>query len=151
MSKKTRKNKKQTLRRKLIIIISVAVALIAIAAVAYGIYARHYNDQNHAENLSSSDRSSYNYALTAFGRTNSIIGDKDVLVLDTISKELGGDSQITFVIYRYSSESDLNDALKMSAEQIAQDARFEYVGTGTVALVDDEIAGMSNMKATYIK
>ena len=42
-------------------------------------------------------------------------------------------------------------ALNMTAEEIAEKANYDYMGQGTVTLVDDSFAGMSNMSVTFIK
>ena len=154
MSKKTQAKqaqKKQNLKKKLIIIISVAVVLVAIAAVVYGIYAKNYNNRDYAAEMSSEEVYQYNYMLTVFGRNANRIGNQDVLVIETMTKELGGDTLITFHIFRYTKEADLEDALKMDLSQISADSRFECVGDGTVTMIDDKVAGMSNMKTSYVK
>lgn len=154
MSKKTQvkqAQKKQHLKKNLIIIISVAVVLVAIAAVAYGVYAKKYNNRNYAAEMSAEEVYQYNYMLTVFGRNANRIGSQDVLVIETMTKELGGDTLITFHIFHYTKEADLEDALKMDLTQISADPRFECVGDGTVTMIDDKIAGMSNMQTTYVK
>lgn len=150
--KQNKKSKKRMSKRTQIILwVCIVAAVIAIAGIGYGLYAHNYNNRNHAQNMEENELFQLNYTLTVFGRNNNVIGSNDVLILDTMTKEMGGDTQITFVIYRYTNESDLNRALKMTAAEIAEDPSFEYMGNGTVTMVEDEIAGMRNMKATYIK
>lgn len=150
--KQTKKNNKRMSKRTRIILwICIVAALIAIAGIGYGLYAHNYNNRDHAQDVEEDELFQLNYTLTVFGRNKSMIGTNDVLILDTMTKEMGGDTQITFVIYRYTNESDLNRALHMTAEEIAADPSFEYMGNGTVTMLGDEIAGMSNMKTTFIK
>ncbi len=138
------------MKKKIIIILSV-ILVVALVATGVGIYAYIYGQQDHADAMDSDDRYEYNYILTLFGRNNSLSGDDEVLVLESVDKTLGGDTEATFKIYRYEKESDLSAALKMTVEEIAENGAYEYVGYGTVTLVDDSFAGMSNMKTIYVK
>ena len=149
--KRSAAQKRAALKKQIIWVVAIALAIIAVAAVFFGIRAYRYNRQDHAANLTSDERVQMNYTLTVFGRNNNQVGTKEVVVLDVIQKQVGGDTQITFQVYRYTSESDLNDAMKMTVEEIANDSRFEYVGNGSVTMVDDKVAGMSNMKTSYVK
>ena len=153
MGKKQNKknNKRMSKRTKIILWACIVASVIAIAGLSYGLYARSYNNRDHAENMEEDELFQLNYTLTVFGRNKSMISTNDVLSLDTMTKEMGGDTQITFVIYRYTNESDLNKALHMTAEEIAADSSFEYMGSGTVTMIGDDVARMSNMKTTYIK
>ena len=157
MSKKQQKQQKKQApakkidRKKLIVILSIVAAVAIVGGVAFGIYAHQYNNKNHAENLSESELQNYNHLLTAFGHRNNLIGSKDVLIVDTITKTVGGDTEITFFIYQYKQESDLYPALKMNAQQIADNENYEYMGTGTVTMIQDEIGGMTNMRTVYVK
>lgn len=151
MKKQTPKTAPKFNKKKIIMIISIVLLVAALAGIGVGIYAKHYHSLNHAEDLTGDELFEYNYVLTVFGRNKQVISSNDVLIVDTVTKNLGGDTEITFFIYRYTSESDLDAALRMSAEQIAADSRFEYMGTGTVSMIRDEIAGMSNMKTVYVK
>lgn len=140
------------LQKKTIITLSIILAaVLVVAGIGLGIYARHYGDQNHADKLTQDELYEYNYVLTVFGRNASVIGENEVLILDTVTKNLGGNSEASFVIYQYSKESDLLAALNMTPEEIAANSAYEYMGTGTVTLVDDSFAGMQNMKTVYLK
>ena len=137
--------------KKTILIIAIAVAVVLLAGAVLGIYAYIYKNQNHADKLDEQGLYQYNHLLTAFGRTNSLIANDEVLVLDTVNKNLGGDTEATFYIYKYKNESDLMAALKMTPDEIAGNDAYEYMGSGTVTLLDDKFAGMVNMKTMYIK
>lgn len=137
------------MKKRTIIIASVAV--VAALLIGLAVFSVVYNNQDHAGALKGDDLYQYNYFLTVFGRNNSLTGDDEVLIVDSISKNLGGDTQIVFYIYHYENESDLMPALEMTRQEIEKNASYEYVGFGEVTLVDDKIAGMSNMKTIYIK
>ena len=139
------------MKKKIIWIIAIALGVAILAGAGLGIYAYIYNNQNHADSLDEKGLQEYNHLLTAFGRNNTLIASNEVLVLDSIDKNLGGDTVASFVIYKYENESDLGAALKMTAQQIAESDAYEYMGTGTVTLLDDQFAGMVNMKVLYIK
>ena len=97
------------------------------------------------------------YIVVGLGRFGTQVAKKlyelggEVLVLDTVNKNLGGDTEATFYIYKYKNESDLMAALKMTPDEIAGNDAYEYMGSGTVTLLDDKFAGMVNMKTMYIK
>lgn len=137
------------MNKRIVIIAAIAVALALIAG--FIIYSVFYNNQDHANRLNEEQLYQYNHFLTVFGRSNSLTGDDEVLIVDSISKTLGGDTKIMFCIYHYENESDLMAGLEMSREEIEKNSSYEYMGYGEVTLVDDKIAGMSNMKTVYIK
>lgn len=139
------------MKKKILLIIAIVLAVLVVAGVVLGIYAHVYKNQNHADKLDDKSLYEYNHILTAFGRSNNLISGNEVLVLDTVNKNLGGDTEASFYIYRYENESDLVEALKMTPEQIAANDAYEYMGTGTVTLLDDKFAGMVNMKTMYVK
>lgn len=136
-------------KRTIWIIVAAAVLVAAIAGVS--IYAWQYHNQDHADGLSSDDLYEYNYLLTVFGRNNKLTNNSEVLVVDTVTKTLGGDTEVTFRIFHYEKESDLAAALKMTVEQVGENSAYEYMGYGTVTLLDDNFAGMVNMKVVYVK
>ncbi len=137
------------MKKRTIIFVSIAVAVALLAGI--WVYAAYYRNQDHADSLKGDELYEYNYLLTVFGRNNSLTGDNELLIVDSISKNLGGDTQVTFRIYHYEKESDLLPGLKMTREEIEKNASYEYVGFGEVTLVDDAFAGMSNMKTVYVK
>ena len=102
-NKKKRPAQKKHLQKKQIWTIA-AIAAAVVLAVIIGIcaYAHHYNQQEHADFLSQDELYQYNYLLTAFGRNASLTADDQVLVLESVSKNLGGDTVATFVIYTLS-------------------------------------------------
>lgn len=140
------------MKKKIVVTVSIiVVAALLVGGLGLWLYSRYYGSQNHADKLDEQALYEYNYILTAFGRNANVISDDEVLVLNTITKNLGGDSEASFLIYKYSQESDLQAALHMTPEEIANNAAYEYMGTGTVTLVDDQFAGMRNMKTIYMK
>ena len=137
-------------KKKTWCIIAIVLAVLVLAGSIYGICVNRYNRKDHAAEMSTEDRSFLNLSLTTFGQTKSLIGAKDVLILDTVTKKFGGDTLVTFVIYQYEDFADYSRALKMTAEEMAADPAFLYVGTGEVTLLNDDIALMGNMKTSYI-
>ena len=146
MRTRSYRNKKRTW-----CIIAIVLAVLVLAGSIYGICVKRYNHKDHAAEMNTEDRYFMNLALTTFGQTKSLIGSKDVLVLDTVTKKFGGDTLVTFVIYQYENIDDYYRALNMTAEEMAADSSFEYLGTGEVTLRNDEIAQMGNMRTAYIK
>lgn len=140
------------MKKKTIIVLSIIVAaVLVLAGIGIGIYAHIYGQQDHADAMSVEDRYQYNYALTAFGRNSGRTSNSEVLIVDSITKKLGGDTEVIFYIYRFEKESDLSAALYMTAEEIAENSSYEYMGFGSVTLVDDSFAGMTNMRTVYVK
>ena len=137
--------------RKLFSILSIAFLIFSIAFTCFGCNNKGYNKKDHAEGMSADELRQYNYAITVFAQNKNKINSNDVLIMDTMRKERGGDTLITFVIYQYASFSDMNQALRMTAEEIASDSRFVYMGTGEVTLGNDQIAQMKNIKTVYIQ
>ena len=145
MRTKSYRNKKKIWR-----ILAIVLLVLVLAGSVYGILVNRYNNQDHAEEMSAEDRYFMNLSITTFGQTKSQIGAKDVLIVDTVTKKFGGDTLVTFVIYQYESLTDYTRALKMTAEEMAADPAFRYVGNGEVTLRNDDIALMGNIKTSYI-
>lgn len=137
--------------KKKALIITVAAAVLVAAIAGICIYAWQYHNRDHASDLNSDELYQYNYLLTVFGRNNNLTSNSEVLVVDTVTKTLGGDTEVVFRIFRYEKESDLAPALKMTVEQVGENSAYEYMGYGTVTMLDDNFAGMVNMKVIYVK
>ena len=138
-------------KKKTWYIVAIVLAVLVLGGTIYGICVNRYNHQDHADNMASDDRYFMNLSLTTFGQTKSLIGNKDVLVLKSVDKEFGGDTLVTFAIYQYEDLDDFYRALRMTAEELAADPEFQYLGSGEVTLRNDEIAQMGNMKVAYIQ
>ena len=138
-------------KKKTWYIVAIVLAVLVLGGTIYGICVNRYNHRDHADNMASDDRYFMNLSLTTFGQTKSLIGSKDVLVLKSVDKEFGGDTLVTFAIYQYEDLDDFYRALRMTAEELAADPEFQYLGSGEVTLRNDEIAQMGNMKVAYIQ
>ncbi len=156
MSKKNKKKqqkkvqKKPIDRKKILIIASIAAAVALLVGAGLGIYAYFYNQPNSADGMSADERYEYSYVLTIFGRHSQQTANDEVLIVDTVTKSFGGDTQVTFHIYRYTWESDLSPALRMTKQQLDEHENYTYMGKGTVTMIGDDFAGMSNMQTMYI-
>lgn len=137
-------------KRKYTVPIIMLAALLVIG-IGIGIYAVYYNQYDHMGAMTEKELYEYNYVLTAFGRSASITASNEVLILDTMTKKLGGDTEVTFKIYRYEKESDLADALYMTNQEIGEASGYTYMGHGTVTLGDDSYAGMRDMEVFYLR
>ena len=140
----------QKSKRRIFWIYAISLCLIAAVITVSCIRTSQYNNKDHAQDMSRDDRYFMNLSITTFGDTKALIGEQEVLVLDTVTKHRGGDTLITFVIYQYPEISDYYRALSMTPEEIAADPAFTYMGTGEVTLRNDEIAQMGNMRTSYI-
>lgn len=137
-------------KRKITVLLIVLAAALLIG-IGVGIYAAFYNNHDHMADMTDKELYEFNYVLTAFGRNAELTADNEVLILETMTKNLGGDTEVTFKIYHYERESDLSAALDMTNQQISENSSYTYMGHGTVTLVDDSFAGMSNMKVMYVR
>lgn len=137
--------KKQTILR----VAAIVLALALIAGIGLWIYADQYSKQNFADSMSQEERYQHNYTMTLYGRKYQYSGQNDVLILESVHKNLGGNTEITFRIYSYGNATQLSEALKMTCSDIEKDQRFTCIGTGSVTLLGGKLVNMSDMKTLY--
>ena len=136
---------------KIIRITAIVLALAVIAGIGLWIYADQYSKRDFVASMTEQERYQYNYSLTLYGRNYQYTGKSDVLIVENIQKNLGGNTEVSFRIYSYSNSTLLSEALKMTCADMDKDQRFVFVGTGTVTLLDDQMAKMANMKTLYYR
>lgn len=138
-------------KQKIIRIVAIVLALAVIAGIGLWIYADQYSKRDFVSSMNEQERYQYNYTLTLYGRNYQHTGKSDVLIVENIQKTLGGNTQVSFRIYSYSNATQLSEALKMTCSDMDKDQRFTFVGTGTVTLLDDQLAKLSDMKTLYYR
>lgn len=137
------------MKKKTILII---LAVILLAAAAFGIYrlATH-NTANHADRLSAGELQECNTAVTQKAQVSGTIGKQEILILHTLSKTRGMDSNAVFYIYQLPEGADPNDYTGLRASQAESSGDLVYMGTLSCRLVENQLTSAYDMKVTYIR
>ena len=131
------------------------VALVVMFCVglgcvgAYGIY--NYNTSNQASWLSSDDTYAYAAAATEKAQQAGLIEENQIIVVNKVYKELGGDTQIQFNVYTVAEGGDGDTYLYFRVAKLSKDAPLEYVGTASATFSNDKVEGIYNLAVQFIK
>ena len=138
-------------KQKIIRFTAIVVAMAVIAGIGLWIYADQYGKRDFADSMSQEERYQHNYTITLYGRQYQYSSQNEVLIVESIHKNLGGNTEITFRIYSYTNATQLSEALKMTCSDIEKDQRYAFVGTGSVTLLGGKLVNMSDMKTLYYR
>lgn len=119
------------------ILILLAVALLAVGVVLIGFYA--YNHADHAKNLEETEIAAYNTAITAAARKAGSIRDDEFILIDTISKEVGGNTNISIRVYKLPDGAKQADYMGLRVSDLPEDFGPEFMARGTARLIDDSM------------
>lgn len=134
-----------------IIILSIMLAIIVVVSASVGIYAWWYGNVEHTEQLSDSTMLEYNVRMTAYARGKGQLASGEVLVIHSMTKELGSDMVVKFYIYQLAEGEKDADLLRLSTEEIESDGKHVRMGQGSATLVGDSIANIRDLTVLYIR
>lgn len=126
-------------KRKYIIL---TVVVLLVTAVFMGIWLyRHFRP--------TADVSEYNTYATAYAYGSSLIGQQDMLILHSITRNADGNSVAEFYIYRLPTGGNAQDYMGMRTSEIGD--TLEKMGTANCTFVDDNPAAVHNLTAIYLR
>ncbi len=135
--------------RKQIIALALLFCIGAGCVGGYWIY--NYNTTNQASWLSADDTFSYNDAATQRARSAGLIGEDEILVLNKVSKQLGGDTSIAFKVYKVLEGEDAAVLMHYRAAKLPENAKIEQVGTASAILIADQVSQIVDLAVQYTK
>ncbi len=132
------------------IVALVAMFCIGLGCVgAYGIY--NYNTSNQASWLSADDTYAYASTVTERAQKAGLIADDEIVVVNKVYKEFGGDTDVEFKIYKVAEGADAATYMYFRVAKLSKDAPLEYVGTANASFSNDKLEGIYNLAVQFIK
>ena len=135
MSKKKQMPPKRN-HTKLILIL---LAIVAVAIVGSIVGVQIYNHADHGKVMGDSTVSDYNTAITKAARAYNYITQQEFILIDTVSKELGKNTDVTFRVYQIPEGSDWTAWQGWKVSDGPANFPAEYVGNGTARLLYDSL------------
>ena len=114
----------------------IALAVVAVLSVAAVIFVLSYDHIDHGTTLSKSEISQYNIAITAAARSYKAITSSEIVIIDTVSKELGGHTEITFRVYQLPEGKTDAAYMELRVSDLPADFAPDHLGNGTARLVN---------------
>lgn len=129
-------------------ILILLVAVIAIGSVFLGRYI--YNHADHAAGLDTPEIADYNTAITAAARKAGKIGADEFVIIDTITKTAGGNTDIAIHVYRLPDGGTDADYTGLRVSDLPEDFVPELMATGTARLIKDSLDAIY-VSVVYLK
>lgn len=124
----------------------LAALLVIGAGCVAGYFVYDYNTSNHASRLSTEQIAGINTALTGSAADQDLIEDGQIIVLDKVYKQLGGDTNVTFHVYETSGATDMAAARGYRVTHAKKDASLTQVATGSAVLVRDDAGTITELR-----
>ena len=121
---------------KLLVILLCCVAALLVVAVV-GIHI--YNNADHGKTMNDATVTDYNVAITEAARSYGSIGEQEFILIDTVSKELGKNTDITFRVYQLPDGGDWTAYQNYKVSDVPSDFAPDYVGHGTARLLEGSL------------
>ena len=123
-------------KSKTLLIFLAVVAVLCLAAVAamFG-----YSRIDHSKLMNKETIIQYNNAITTMARGYNSITTEEFILIDTVHKEQGGHTKVTFQIYRLPKGHVVSTYAHLRVRDLPADFAPEHMGTGTATLLDDSL------------
>ena len=122
----------------------LALCLLLIAAVAIGIFMNH-------NRLSPQRIRGYNTAATQRAWKQSIIGNNDIMILKSVTRDPQGDTKVEFNIYRLPAGAMASNFLDKEVSDLDANAGLELMGSGSCTFIGDDLAAIYNLSTVFLK
>jgi hypothetical protein len=122
----------------------LALCLLLIAAVAVGIFMNH-------NRLSPQRIRSYNTAATQRAWKQSLIGNNDIMILKSVTRDPQGDTKVEFNIYRLPAGAMASNFLDKQVSDLDANAGLELMGSGSCTFIGDDLAAIYNLSTVFLK
>lgn len=93
----------------------------------------------------------YNTAATERAQASKMISKQDILILKSITKDPGGDSQAEFYIYRLPDGAKAEDYLHLQVSKISADSPLEHMGSASCTFIGDDPSAIRNFNTVFLK
>jgi len=134
-------------KNKNLMIILAVTAVICLIGVAIMI---GYDHVDHSNLLSDKDTALYNSAITASGRAYGSLRSDEFVLIETVSKQLGDDTVVTFRVYKLPEGAKFADYQDLKVSDLPADFAPEYMGSGTARLLGGALE-KAVVSVTYYK
>ena len=117
------------------------IALLAVGILLVGAMAglAIYNNANHAIFMNDHQVQAYNQAITNQARANGTIAKDEFVLIDDVSKDAGGHTNVSVRVYKAQDSAQEGDFLHLRYSQLAEDAPLLYMANGTARLLNDSL------------
>lgn len=135
-------------KKKVLITLAVVLALV----LGFGVYRLvTYNSSEHSNWMDKDEKTEYNTALTQHAWRTAKISRNEILLLKSVNKNLGGDSQLEFYVYQLPDGAKSTDYLHLDANQVSSDSGLIHIGTATCRLAGGKISSIYSLEVKYIR
>lgn len=125
------------MKKTRIYILIIALILLALTGFLVGRYI--YNHIDHGKTLSDASIADYNVAITEAARSYGSIGKNEFILIDTVSKELGKNTDITFRVYQLPDGEDWTAYHGWKVSDVPAGFAPDYMGRGTARLLQGSL------------
>ena len=123
-------------KKKPLLIFLAVVAVLCVAAVAALV---GYNRIDHSRLMNKEKVIQYNNAITTMARGYNSIAAEEFILIDTVHKEQGGHTKVTFQVYRLPEGHAVSTYAHLRMRDVPADFAPEYMGSGTATLLNDSL------------
>lgn len=125
--------------KKTLIIVAAVLLVVAIGIAVFALTRKQPSVQD------------YNVNATQRGWLSSTLSKNDILILKSITRNPGGDSQAEFYVYRLPTGEVSINYLHLQVSEIGKDSKLEHIGTATCTFIGDDPASIYNLKILYLR
>ncbi len=126
-------------------IIALALLFCIGAGCVGGYWVYNYNTTNQASWLSADDTFGYNEAATKQAQKAGLIAEDEILLLNKVSKQLGGDTGITFKVYRVLEGENAENLMQYRSGKLPENAKVEQTGVASATFIMDQIGNITDL------
>lgn len=132
MAKKSLKPQSSRNRYRLTLIV---LGIVAVLIVGTMIGVQIYNHADHGKVMGNTTVSDYNTAITKAARSYGSITQQEFILIDTVSKELGQHTTVTFRVYQLPEGADWTAYQGWKVSDVPADFVPEYIANGQARLM----------------
>ena len=116
-----------------------ALVLVGVLLVGALIGLAIYNHANHAIFMKEAQVKAYNQAITNQARANGTIAKDEFVLIEDVSKDAGGHTNVTVRVYKVQEGAQESDFLHLRYSQLPDHAPLLYMANGTARLLNDSL------------
>ena len=120
------------------------LCLLLLVAIGIGIYLG-------SGRISTTNIKEYNTAATQRAWRQSIIGNNDILILKSVTRDPGGDTNVEFNVYRLPAGAMASHYLDKQVSDLPADTPLELMGSASCTFIGDDITAIYNLTAVFLK